>query len=113
MLVAPPYSARDDVRTLNQVRAQPGKRDNLLQAAKLLERDPGCIHYIGSTSDEPEAVWVSEVWTDEATHDASLRPRISRALIQEAWPLIADMSGQTRLNVHAARACLAEVAPAT
>lgn len=47
--------------------AQPGRRDDLvtylLQAAKLLERNSNCIHYIVSTSDEPEAVWVCEVWT--------------------------------------------------
>lgn len=84
--------------------AQPGKRDDLvgylLQAARLLERNPSCIQYVVSTSDEPEAVWVSEVWTDEAAHDASLEPEDVRALIQEARPLIAGMSEQTRLNVH-------------
>lgn len=84
--------------------AQPGRRDDLigylLQAAKLLERNRDCVHYVVSSSDEPEAVWVSEVWTDEAAHDASLEPEDIRALIQEARPLIAGMSDQTRLNVH-------------
>ena len=84
--------------------AQHGKRDDLvgylLQAAKLLERNPDCIHYIVSTSDEPEAVWVSEVWTDEAAHDASLEPADIQALIQEARPLIANMSDRTKLTVH-------------
>ena len=73
--------------------AQPGRRDDLvgylLQAARLLERDPGCLHYVVSTSDEPEAVWVSEVWTDEAAHDSSLEPEDIRSLIQQARPLIA------------------------
>ena len=81
-----------------------GKRDELvdylLQAAKLLERNPDCVHYIVSTSDEPEAVWVCEVWTDEAAHDASLEPADVRALIQEARPLIAGMSDRTDLRVH-------------
>lgn len=84
--------------------AQPGKRDDLLghllQAAQLLERNPGCIHYIVSTSEEPDDVWVSEVWTDEAAHDASLEPEDVQALIQDARPLIAGMSEQTRLKVH-------------
>ncbi len=69
----------------------------LLQAAKLLEQDPGCVHYIVSTSDEPEAVWVSEVWTDEAAHDATLEPEDIQ-LIQGARPLIAGMSDQTQLT---------------
>ena len=87
-----------------KIAAQPGRRDDLigylLQAAKLLERNRDCVHYVVSSSDEPEAVWVSEVWTDEAAHDASLEPEDIRALIQEARPLIAGMSDQTRLNVH-------------
>ncbi|MDD9205031.1 antibiotic biosynthesis monooxygenase, partial [Georgenia sp. 10Sc9-8] len=84
--------------------ALPGKRDELvgylLQAARLLEQNSDCVHYIVSTSDEPEAVWVSEVWTDEAAHDASLEPADIRALIQEARPLIAGMSDRTELRVH-------------
>jgi quinol monooxygenase YgiN len=84
--------------------AQLGRRDDLvgylLQAAELLERTPDCLHYIVSTSDEPEAVWVCEVWTDEAAHDASLEPEDIQALIQEAQPLIAGMSEQRQLTVH-------------
>jgi quinol monooxygenase YgiN len=84
--------------------AQAGKRDelvdDLLQAAELLQRNPGCIHYVVSTSQEPEAVWVSEVWTDQAAHDASLEPEDIRALIQQARPLIAGMSERTELTVH-------------
>ncbi|HEY8719029.1 putative quinol monooxygenase [Pengzhenrongella sp.] len=84
--------------------AQPDRRDDLvtylLQAAKLLERNSGCIHYIVSTSDEPEAVWVWEVWTDVAAHDASLEPEDIKALIQEARPLIVGMSDQTQLTVQ-------------
>jgi quinol monooxygenase YgiN len=69
------------------------------QAAELLERNRGCIHYV-STSDEPGAVWVSEVWTEQAAHDASLEPDDIRALIAKARPLIAGMSDQTELTVH-------------
>jgi quinol monooxygenase YgiN len=83
---------------------QPDRRDDLvnylLQAAKLLERNPGCIHYVVSTSDEPGAVWVSEVWTSVAAHDASLEPEDIQALIQKARPLITGMSDQTQLTVH-------------
>ena len=84
--------------------SQHGKRDELvgylLRAAELLERNPDCIHYIVSTTDEPGAVWVSEVWTDEAAHGASLEPPDIRALIHEARPLIAGMSDRTQLTVH-------------
>jgi quinol monooxygenase YgiN len=83
---------------------QPDRRDDLvtylLQAATLLESNPGCIHYIVSTSEDPGAVWVSEVWTSVAAHDASLEPEDIQALIREARPLIVGMSDQTRLTVH-------------
>ena len=89
---------------LGSMTAQPGRRDDLvavlLRAAQLLERDPGCLHYVISTSAEPEVVWVTEVWTDQAAHDASLEPEDVRALVQEAIPLIAGMSEQTHLVVH-------------
>jgi quinol monooxygenase YgiN len=88
---------------LGKFSAQPDMRDDLvtylLQAAKLLERNSGCIHYTVSTSDEPEAVWVCEVWTNVAAYDASLEPEDIQALIQEARPLIAGTSDQTQLTV--------------
>jgi quinol monooxygenase YgiN len=102
--VGPAYSAAMTYGLFGKFSAQPGRRDDLvgylLQAAKLIERNPDCLHYIVGTSDEPEAVWVSEVWTDEAAHDASLEPEDIRALIQEARPLIAGMSEQQQLTVH-------------
>ena len=84
--------------------AQPGQRDELvqylLQAASLLEANPGCLQYVVSTSEEPDAVWVSEVWVDKAAHDSSLEPEDIRALIQQARPLIAGMSDRTELLVR-------------
>jgi quinol monooxygenase YgiN len=89
---------------LGKFSAQRGKRDELveylLQAAALLERNPDCMQYVVSTSDEPDAVWVSEVWTDKTAHERSLEPDEIRALIQRARPLIAGMSDRTELHVH-------------
>jgi quinol monooxygenase YgiN len=98
------YSAGMTYGLFGKFSAQPGRRDDLvtylLQAAKLLERNSGCLHYIVSTSDEPESVWVWEVWTTVAAHDASLEPEDIKALIQEARPLIVGMSDQTQLTVQ-------------
>lgn len=84
--------------------AQPGKGDDLagflLEAAELLERDPGCIQYVVSGSDEPDVIWVFEVWTDQAAHDASSEPEDIRDLIQRAMPLIAGTPEQTQLVIH-------------
>ena len=83
--------------------AQPGRRDDLvailLQAAELLQANKDCIHYLISTTEEADAVWVTETWTDKEAHDASLQPDDVRALIVQAMPLIASMSDQTELQV--------------
>lgn len=83
--------------------AQPGKRDALVsllvQAAELLQRNPDCIHYLISTTEEAEAVWVTETWTNKEAHEASLAPAEVRALIAQAMPLIAGMSDRTEMQV--------------
>lgn len=83
--------------------AQPGTRDELvgylLEAATVLEANPGCLQYVVSTSADPDAVHVFELWTDQAAHDASLEPQEIRDIISRARPLIAGMSGQTQLTV--------------
>lgn len=101
------HSAEMTYGLFGKFTAQPGRRDDLvtylLQAAKLLERNSGCIHYIVGTSDEPEAVWVWEVWINVAAHDASLEPEDIKALIQEARPLIVGMSDRTQLAVQSGK----------
>jgi len=83
--------------------ANPGKRDELvailLQAADILRSNKGCIHYLISTTEEPNDIWVTETWTDKAAHDASLDPEDIKALIRQAIPLIAGSANQTELQV--------------
>lgn len=99
-----PYASPVSYGLFGAILAEPGKRDelagHLLQAAELLEHDPGCIHYLVGTSDHPEAVWVWEVWTDQAAHDGALATDQVRALIGQAQPLIAGISDQTQLTIH-------------
>ena len=76
--------------------AQPGKGDELeailLEAAKALEADDDCFLYVVSRqSDNPEAVWVTEAWTSREAHRASLEDEATRAMIQRAMPLFAEV----------------------
>ena len=76
--------------------AASGQRDALaallLEAAALLRDAPGCEQYIVSVAEsEPEAVWVSEVWSTREAHDASLAREDVRALIGSGRALIAGM----------------------
>jgi quinol monooxygenase YgiN len=83
--------------------AQPGQGDALeailLEAAAALGENDACRLYVVHRSDEePEAVWVTEVWVDEAAHRASLQDPATREAIAQARPIIAAISDQTRLT---------------
>lgn len=78
--------------------ATPGRRDDLVE---ILTRgneqlaQAGCLVYeVGTHNDDPDAVFVMELWTSADAHAASLRlPRV-RSAIAEAMPLLTgEMSG--------------------
>lgn len=79
-----------------KMRAQPGRRDDLiahlLRAASLLHDLDGCYLYvINSDPDDPDGIWVNEVWRSQADHQASLQHAAIVELISAARPLIAEM----------------------
>jgi quinol monooxygenase YgiN len=75
---------------IGKMTSSPGQRDALI--ALLLqgaEDMPGCLSYIiaRDTGDE-DAVWITEVWEDEASHHESLQLPSVRDAIAKAMPLI-------------------------
>jgi quinol monooxygenase YgiN len=69
-----------------------GKRDELIEnMLGSIGQMPGCLSYVvhKDTKDE-NAIWISEAWTDEASHKASLSLPEVRAAIQRSKPLIAS-----------------------
>ena len=84
--------------------AAPGKRDelvaHLLEAAELMGAVPGCLMYLVSTTEDENEVAVTELWTDEAAHEASLRAPGVAELIARARPVIGGMSGRSVLTVR-------------
>ncbi len=74
---------------IGKLRAQPGKRDDLLDLMLAVTgRLPGCLSYIVARDPaDTTALWVTEVWTDAASHKASLAlPEVQEA-IARARPL--------------------------
>lgn len=71
--------------------ATPGKRDAL--AAILLEgigEMPGCLSYIVALDPaEADALWITEAWDSQASHEASLSLPSVREAIAKGRPLIA------------------------
>ena len=76
---------------IGKMTATPGQRDAL--TAILLEglgRTPGCLSYVvAHDPSNDDAIWVTEVWTDEAAHRASLQVPEVREAIRRGMPLIA------------------------
>jgi quinol monooxygenase YgiN len=83
---------------IGRMRAQPGKRDELI--AILLEGTgdmPGCLSYVVARDPgEADAIWITEVWTDEPSHKASLSLPAVQAAIGRGRPLIAGIDNQQR-----------------
>ena len=81
--------------------AQPGQRDDL--AAILVPGEggmPGCLSYV--VAEDPtnaDALWVTEVWADQAAHRASLQLPAVQAAIARGRPLIASFDNRTETRV--------------
>jgi quinol monooxygenase YgiN len=85
------------------VKAHLGQRDalldELLQAATIVADLPGCEVWIVNTMpDDPDAIWVTEVWRSEADHAASLANDAVKAVIARARPLIAGFGERITLE---------------
>lgn len=75
----------------------PGKRDELVAlltrpSAELAET--GCLLYeVGVSDDEPDTVYVVELWESADAHRASLSLPSVKAAIAEARPLLSGVMG--------------------
>jgi quinol monooxygenase YgiN len=76
---------------IGQMLAAPGKRDELLAILGEGTGDmPGCLSYvIAKDPVNPDALWITEVWTDKDAHSASLKLPAVQAAIARARPIIA------------------------
>ncbi len=76
---------------IGKIRATPGRRDEL--AAILLESTadmPGCLSYVvAHDPSDDDACWITEVWTDRESHQASLSLPAVQDAISRARPIIA------------------------
>lgn len=76
---------------IGKMKAAPGQRDALI--AILLDGIggmPGCLSYVVAQDPaDADAIWITEVWTDAASHKASLALPAVQQAIAKARPLIA------------------------
>jgi quinol monooxygenase YgiN len=74
--------------------AQPGQgralAATLLRVAEGLRDAPGCeLYVINASPDEPDTVWVTEVWSDEEASDKALSSDLGEVGIGEVLELLA------------------------
>jgi len=63
--------------------------DILITASKLVEKTKGCkLYAIGKDLNEPNAVYVTEIWDSKEDHDRSLEQEDVRELIMKAMPIL-------------------------
>ncbi len=76
---------------IGKIKAAPGQREALI--AILLEGSaamPGCRSYVvARDADDPDGIWVTEVWDDRESHRASLSLPAVKAAIERGKALIA------------------------
>ena len=76
---------------IGKITARAGKRDELIEVLLTGAKDmPGCLNYvIAQDNSDADAIWVTEVWVNQASHQASLKlPAVENA-IAKGRPLIA------------------------
>jgi quinol monooxygenase YgiN len=77
-----------------KISAVPGKRDDLISillggSAQM----PGCLNYIVAKDvNGPDTIWITEVWDDKSSHDASLSLLSVKNSIAKGRPLIAGFA---------------------
>jgi quinol monooxygenase YgiN len=74
--------------------AHPGRGSvlagTLLRVAEGLRAAPGCeLYVINLSADEPDTVWVTEVWADEAASDRALSTDLGEVGIGQVIELLA------------------------
>ncbi|WP_166805799.1 putative quinol monooxygenase [Jeotgalibacillus sp. R-1-5s-1] len=76
--------------------AEKGKREELAalltEASRNMVKNKECEIFSVSTSDEdPDAVFVYEVWASEDAHKKSLNMDVTRTLVSKTLPIITGM----------------------
>ena len=81
---------------ISKITTVPGHRDAL--ASVLVDGTgsmPGCLSYVvASDPTDDNALWVTEVWDNEASHKASLSLPAVHAAIAKGRPMIAGFSNR-------------------
>ena len=81
--------------------------DILLEAAESMKNLEECeIYLVNVSEDEPDSVYVYEVWSNENAHQASLTLEAIQTLIKRAKPIITGMERISTLQTKGGKGLL-------
>ncbi|ANS74507.1 antibiotic biosynthesis monooxygenase [Paenibacillus yonginensis] len=64
----------------------------LLEAAHAMQSIEGCdLYVVNLPENDPNSIWVTEIWNDPSAHEASLTLESAKELIRKARPLISGI----------------------
>ena len=98
---------------LNRLTTKPGQRERvvelLLESGRLFDDNPSChLYLVSESADEPDIVWVVDLWTSEAEHAAALKAPELRPFVEATVPLLEGPPHQLRCIRPGGRVCPAE-----
>lgn len=81
---------------ISKISAVSGQRDQLIAILLQSSRElPGCLSYVvAQDRDDPDGIWVTEVWNSAESHAASLTSPALQQAIAGARPIIAGMGAR-------------------
>ena len=85
-------SAAERFSVHGRITAQPGRRAALIERFReVLDIALPGLEWcsISTVLDDPDAIWMTQIWTDKAAHDAGTRSSIVAAATERAMALVA------------------------
>jgi len=91
--VAPAAGKADLYGLIGKMKAVPGQREALMAIILEGAEDmPGCLSYIvARDAEDVDAIWITEVWDSQASHDTSLKLPAVQLAIGKARDLVAGI----------------------
>ena len=85
---------------IGNITAIAGQRDNLIEILlNGIKNMPGCLSYIVSKdSENDDLIWITEVWDNKESHQASISLPSVREAISKGRPLIKEFGNQKILE---------------
>ena len=67
----------------------------LLESGKLFDDNPaGRLYLVAESADDPDLIWVADLWTSEEEHAEALKAPEMRRFVEECIPLLEGMPEQ-------------------